>query len=310
MSKNTLLIILVFFLSAGLVYMAVDKVAERKSRQLMEEEYKIKEDDIQRLLDESAQLKEKLEEEKKIIQPEKLTDVFGEPTPSYEMQFESTSDREAEEVVTEINCGSIKERILNFFSYLDRRDYIKEYELKDGTYAFYKETITELSKERPVAGEEHFPAGLKKNIYHFYRALNKKTIIFIKDVVKNEKDITEQTMDYFYQLQIRCEDTKQFLPSFDTLYEYSHFFLNTLGGKAYLFRLESKIRILLLYYSIMIIHEADNREINKYGFDIRSIISIIEDDLNNYSKYYLSEKYMGEIAKIKKNFTMPFPAAS
>jgi len=101
-----------------------------------------------------------------------------------------------------------------------------------------------------------------------------------------------------------------FLPPFDDLYEYSHFFLNTLGGTAYLFRLESRMRILLFYYSTMIIHEANVREINKYGIDIRPYIKVLEDELNNYSMFYYSDKYLNEIELVKKKYPLPYPVES
>jgi hypothetical protein len=149
-----------------------------------------------------------------------------------------------------------------------------------------------------------------KNAYHFYRAISKRNIILIKEIIEKEKNIIEQTIDYFYQQHISCEDNEMFLPPFDDLYEYSHFFLNTLGGTAYLFRLESRLRILLFYYSTMIIHESNVREINKYGIDIRPYIKVLEDELNNYSMFYYSDKYLNEIELVKKKYPLPYPVES
>ncbi len=193
---------------------------------------------------------------------------------------------------------------------MDTREYIKEYQLKNGTYAYFKNISSKLYEDKPMVGEKNFPEGILKNAYHFYRTISKRNIVLIKDIFEKEKDIVEQTIDYFYQQQIHCSDTEMFLPPFDALYEYSNFFLNTLGGTAYLFRLDSRMRILLFYYSTMIIHEANMREINKYGIDIRPYIKILEDELNSYTKFYYSDKYMHEIQMVKKNYHMLSPTGS
>ncbi len=309
MKKNVISIISIALLLSGLVYLIMDKISSRKSQELLKNEYKMKDEDIQYLLKETAELKETLKREREVIEPtqEKLADVFGEETPSSEVSHEST---ENENVVPAIDCNSINKRVINFFSYLDKREYIKEYQLENGTYALFKNVTAKLYKQKPIVGEKNSPGDILKNTYHFYRTISKNNIILIKDIIEKEKDIAEQTMDYFYQQHIRCANADKILPPFDALYEYAHFFLNTLGGKAYLFRLKSRIRILLLYYSTMIIHEANLREINKYGIDIRPYIKRLEDELNNFSKFYYSEKYLHEIETVKKKYPAPFPVES
>lgn len=309
MKKNTVSIISIALLLTGLVYLVMDKISSRKSQELLENEYKLKNEEVQSLQKESAELKETLKKERGVIAPtqEKLADVFGEGTPLHEVFHEST---ENETVLPAIDCNSINKRVVNFFSYLDKREYIIEYQLENGTYSLFKNISAKLYKQKPIVGEKNSPGDILKNTYHFYRTISKNNIILIKDIIEKEKDIAEQTMDYFYQQHIHCANADKILPPFDALYEYAHFFLNTLGGKAYLFRLESRMRILLLYYSTMIIHEANVREINKYGIDIRPYIKRLEDELNNFSKFYYSDKYLHEIETVKKKYFLPSPVES
>jgi len=335
MNKSVVVIICIAFLlsGTGLAYLLVDKIKARKSQELLENEYKKKDEKIQHLQEETVVLKEKLKKKRALLEPqqEKLSAVFGEKAPSSEDSLESAEEdslesaeevslESAEEVSLEstknenivplIDCSGINNKIINFFSYLDTREYIKEYQLKSGTYTHFKSITSKLHEQKPIVVEKKFPGDILKNAYHFYRALSKRNIILIKDIIEKEKNVIEQTIDYFYQQHIRCKDNEMFLPPFDDLYEYSHFFLNTLGGTAYLFRLESRMRILLFYYSTMIIHEANVREINKYGIDIRPYIKVLEDELNNYSMFYYSDKYLNEIELVKKKYPLPYPVES
>jgi len=343
MNKSVVVIIFIAFLlsGTGLAYLLVDKIKARKSQELLENEYKKKDEKILHLQEETVALKEKLKKKRKLLEPqqEKLSAVFGEKTPSSKVSLKSAEEvslepaeevslesaeevslEPAEEVFLEsaknenivpaIDCSGINSKIINFFSYLDTREYIKEYQLKSGTYAHFKSITSKLHEQKPIVVEKKFPGDILKNAYHFYRALSKRNIILIKDIIEKEKNVIEQTIDYFYQQHIRCKDNEMFLPPFDDLYEYSHFFLNTLGGTAYLFRLESRMRILLFYYSTMIIHEANVREINKYGIDIRPYIKVLEDELNNYSMFYYSDKYLNEIELVKKKYPLSYPVES
>ena len=319
MNKSVVAIICIAFLlsGTGLAYLLVDKIKARKSQELLENEYKKKDEKIQHLQEETVVLKEKLKKKRALLEPqqEKLSAVFGEKAPSSEDSLESAEEvslesTKNENIVPLIDCSGINNKIINFFSYLDTREYIKEYQLKSGTYTHFKSITSKLHEQKPIVVEKKFPGDILKNAYHFYRALSKRNIILIKDIIEKEKNVIEQTIDYFYQQHIRCKDNEMFLPPFDDLYEYSHFFLNTLGGTAYLFRLESRMRILLFYYSTMIIHEANVREINKYGIDIRPYIKVLEDELNNYSMFYYSDKYLNEIELVKKKYPLPYPVES
>lgn len=309
MTKSVLSIIFSTLLLSGLVYLVVDKISARKSQELLEDEFRVKGEEVQRLVEETVELKQTLKKEREVIEPppEKLAVVFGEDTPLAEAPPESAEDKI---VVAAVDCNLINKKIVNFFSYLDKREYIKEYQLEVSTYDHFKNITAKLYEQKPVVGEKNLLGDILKNTYHFYRTIKKRNIILIKDIIHKEKDVLEQTMDYFYTQHIHCENADKILPPFDALYEYSYFFLNTLGGKAYIFRLESRLRILLLYYSTMIIHEANLKEINKYGIDLLPHIKRLEDELNNYSRFYYSDKYLNEIKMVKEKYPLSSPVSS
>lgn len=300
MGKSTLYTISAFLLigGLGLTYMIMNKSASTKSQKFLA-------DKVQLLKDKTSKISKIFKEKKKISEEEKspdVPDVYEAKLADSDEQVGSTQEKK---IVVTTDCESVNARILDLFSLIDQRPYVKEHKLDKGTYAFFKDIVTKLSNKKPIHGEEHYPEDILKNAYHFYRTISKSNIILIKGIIENEKDIVEQTMHDFYQQHLLCDDNQKFLPPFGVLYEYAHFFWKTLGGKAYLFRLGSKNRILMLYYSTLIIHEANLIEINKYGLDINPLINMLEDDLINYSKILILDGYLSEIRKIKKFYKEP-----
>ena len=49
------------------------------------------------------------------------------------------------------------------------------------------------------------------------------------------------------------------------------FFLNTLGGRSYMLRRESKLRMLVSYYAILIVDRANDEKFNRYGIDVPAV---------------------------------------
>ena len=52
------------------------------------------------------------------------------------------------------------------------------------------------------------------------------------------------------------------------IYNYAGFFLQSMGGRSYLFRREPGIRMLTLYYSLLVLDQANRAGLNAEGIDI------------------------------------------
>lgn len=303
MSKSTLYTISAFLLigGLGLTYMIMNKSASTESQKFLA-------DKVQLLKDKTSKLKKIFKEKKKISEEGKspdVPDVYEAKLSDSDEQVGGTQEKKIVITTDSTDCESVNAKILNLFSLIDQRNYVKGHQLEKGTYAFFKDIVTKLSNKKPVPGEEFEPEDILKNAYHFYRTISKNNIILIKTIIEKENNIVEQTLHDFYQQHMLCDDNQNLLPPFVVLYEYAHFFWKTLGGKAYLFRLDSKNRILMLYYSTLIIHEANIREINKYGLDINPLIHMLENDLKSYSKVFILDGYLSEIKKIKEFYEAP-----
>ena len=190
-----------------------------------------------------------------------------------------------------------------FFAYLDQQDYIKEYGLEEGTQRHFLTLLAELSAHPPViSGETRDIYTLTHNMAHFYRVIQKDNIFLVKDILYHEHEIVEQVADLLYEWII--EEIRRNNPDVKTstkdLYEYAGFFLNTLSGKAYLARRLSKIRMIVLYYSLLILDTANRADLNQYGIDILPPLNLLMDDIENQRNLDYQRKYLRRLGSIKR----------
>ncbi|OPX41542.1 MAG: hypothetical protein DRH24_05825 [Deltaproteobacteria bacterium] len=193
--------------------------------------------------------------------------------------------------------------VRNFFDYLDQRDYIKTYRLKNGTQRHFLLLLAKLSANPPVvSGETRDIYTLTHNMAHFYRVIDKKNISIVKDVLSHEREIIEPTMEMLYEWiteEIKRKN-KEVKTSTGDLYEYACFFLNTMSGKAYLARRDSKTRILMIYYSLLILDKANRENLNHNGIDILPPLNMLVDDITSQMGLDYKEKYLQRLYYIKK----------
>ena len=222
------------------------------------------------------------------IPQQKLKEVFGPPTsaltdegsPSYE---------------------ELEQQIKAFFTYLDEQDYVQAYELKGGTYHQFQQTIKKLSTNLPtISGETASLYNLYRNMAHFFRVLGKKRIHLIRDILQNEAEILESVMQTFYLwlTDSSANEAKSIRPSLNVMYAYSGFFLNTLAGKSYLLRRDSKIRRLTTYYAVLMIDKANDENLNSTGIDIRPHIDFLINDIQSQIGLIHQKQYLIQLEQL------------
>ena len=261
----------------------------------LEQEEGLHQGRIEELEEQVYSLEEELEkQEDKLIPKEKLTEVFGEEAATVTPEEK------------ELRCEDIKQNITAFFNHLDKQAYVQSYGIKEGSYEFFKQILTQLSETTPrVTGEMVELTTLMSNIAYFYRVLGKKRVNFIREVLKNESDITESVLTTFYQWTTscdRCDEMAKECPSLETLYEYAGFFLNTLGGRNYLMRRNSQLRIFTGYYCLLILDKANDETLNRYGIDIRPHIKSLLSEINNTKSLMYKKRYVEKLKILKAKY--------
>jgi len=211
-------------------------------------------------------------------------------------------ETEATKAGTERNeYNLLLEEVKRFCRYLDSRAYVREYDVFEGTYGRGLDMITHLVEKRPrVSGETQNMAALTANLFHLYRVIGGKNIQLIKEVFIHERNRTEKTMDLIYRWLIMdmTQPNARTAISLEAFYDYGAFFLSTLAGKSYLARRDSKLRILVTYYSILIVYKAETEHRNCYGIDIRPHVKKLEDDILSYKNLEQGEGYLKKLEEI------------
>lgn len=288
-------VILLLGISSYVVYDQIEKWHKRSLENAMEqgrEEWQKKTEDLKAKI---AELHEEQEQQgNALIAEEKMVEVFGED--SAEVSPEKT----------EISCEELEQQLTYFFNYLDKKNYKEIYELEEGTQDLFQKMVEQLSDNPPiVTGELKGIPTLIRNMAHFYRVLGRKKVEYVKEILKYESDVMETIMATIFSLFAsgdRCETLKKDLPSAEVMYEYASFFLNTLSGKSYLLRRDSKVRILTSYYCVLILNMANDETLNKYGIDIRPYIDSTIQDMNNQKRLVYRRPYLETLAGLKKKY--------
>ena len=238
---------------------------------------------------------------------EELTSMKGEAIPERKLKEVFGSDAAASKEEESLGFEEIQQQVIAFFSYLDEQDYVQAYHLKGGTYQQFLSGLEKLSTNPPsITDETASLYNLYRNMAHFFRVLGKKRVNLARDVLQNEGEILESAMQtlYLWATDETADREKTGQPTLKTLYNYSAFFLNTLAGKSYLLRRNSKIRLLTTYYSILILDRANDQQLNPAGIDIRPHIERLRYDLQNQIGLINQKQYLERLQQLADKYGM------
>jgi hypothetical protein len=294
------LIILLVLVAAALVayFLFQGKKPEEKSAQ-------------DRIVEESAPEERKAEEKKTSVGKPVPTQEEGAPqvaarTPVKREPTLPKAIKEGRPTEMEDYCSKIEQGVQDFFTYLNKERYVRNLEADMDSYEHFKSVMKKLSSEPPVpAGENMDTLIMTRNIYHFYRLLEREEIRLIREIMRNEADSLELNLDIFYKwlmLGDQCPDPEKIRPSLEVLYQYAGFFLNTIGGRAYLYRRSLNVRLLISYYSLLIVHEADKMGKNNYGIDVFPEITPLAREISLYPDFHFQNEYILQLTKLQNYY--------
>jgi hypothetical protein len=204
-------------------------------------------------------------------------------------------------------CLQTADKILLFFEHLDSQNYIRDYALKGSSLDHFRGIINKLMANPPVVVRETDDLfAILNNMAHFFRILGPKDIMLIKDVLIHERELIEPTMALFYkwsEIGPGCSDKELDIDlPLPGLYEYAGYFINTLGGQSYLFRRELYLRILIRYYSILIIDRANSVDANRYGIDIRYTLDSLISEIQGNDTLIYKQEYLEKLVRLQENY--------
>jgi type II secretory pathway pseudopilin PulG len=204
-------------------------------------------------------------------------------------------------------CKGTADRIDAFFARLDKEDYIIAFNLEGGSKVYFTTIINKMLANKPtITRETDNLLAILQNAAHFYRVLGEKNIFILKKIMALEKGHYEEVMADFFSLIVhreQCQDTEYpiQLPMED-MYSYSTFFLNTLGGQAYLFRREPAFRTLVKYYCVLVMDLANMKNANPLGIDIRYPINGLIEELTATTGLEDKDKYLDNLLQLQGKY--------
>ncbi len=169
------------------------------------------------------------------------------------------------------DCAKVVADLRALAGRLDRRDYVREWELPDGVYGLLTGSALDLADKRPqVVGELTRLDTVLANVSHGYLVLGRQRLERILRLIREEPDMLEpMAMALFRWLRVRdrCGDPVDRGPGVHAQYDYAAFALNSLGGQAYLRRRPAKIEALAGFYALLILDRSIEDGYNPYGLD-------------------------------------------
>ncbi len=205
---------------------------------------------------------------------------------------------------SELSVETVHARLMKFFAYIDQKGYLKSHGIEGASYEHCKSMVDRLLLSSPViSGESQDMLTLLKNITYLFGVLGKNDTLLVRDIINGESEIIEPTMKLFYMWMDPAQairGTGRITIPFEKQYEYAAYFLQTIGGKAYLFRRDSKTRLLVSYYCIIILDLANQETLNKYGVDIRPLVSSLITEIRNSKVLADKQEYLAALNIIKK----------
>jgi hypothetical protein len=88
------------------------------------------------------------------------------------------------------------------------------------------------------------------------------------------------------------------------MYGYASYLLDTFGGRSYLLRRNSRIRLLTTYYCIRVIDTAGDRNLNPNGVDIRPLIASTLAEIRSQTGLVYQKSYVSELERLARKYRL------
>jgi len=199
------------------------------------------------------------------------------------------------------------DEINSFYTHLDQQPYMQSFGFKESSKAHFSKLLQKLVNNPPVVIRETDDLfTLLQNTAHFFRILGKDNINMLKTILEKEGGSFEKMLNAFYSLTYHPEYLEReyslSIPA-HSLTDYAGFFLNTMGGRLYLFRRDSTSRMVVSYYAIITIDRANDNGNGRHGIDLRpAILSLIDEIEIGGSRLQLKDEYLDTLYDLQVKY--------
>ncbi|MCI5139568.1 MAG: hypothetical protein D3922_14425, partial [Candidatus Electrothrix sp. AR1] len=74
------------------------------------------------------------------------------------------------------------------------------------------------------------------------------------------------------------------------------------GGRSYLFRRAPGTRLLVNYYAVLILDQANKKQLNSYGLDIREQLPWLIEEMEANNRLAHRERYLDKLYELAENY--------
>ncbi len=239
----------------------------------------------------------------------------GEALPSTTTEAASTPSATVEQPIAQPqaplpgpqSAAAAADQLERFFVHLDQQAYMADFHLADKSRAHFIKILQKLLEQPPaITRETDDYFTLLKNTAHFFRIIGKENTLALKGILDRERDSLEPILHAFYILTENPQTLKERFAldvAREPLYDYACFFLNTIGGRLYLFRRDAASRMVVSYYAIVTIDTANNRGYNRLGIDLRPFVdALIEEMESAGGRLRYKEAYLDTLYDLKERY--------
>ncbi len=242
-------------------------------------------------------------------QPTSPVNPFGQ---NEGMRTDTETATDASSIIKQRYSGGGNPQLLvdelnSFYAHLDQQPYVQNFGLNKPIKAYFSGLIQKLVEHPPVIYRETDNLfTVLQNTAHFFRVLGKDNIIILKEILNKEHNSFERVLKAFYGLTYQPEYLKKeyglsIPPAIRT--DYAAFFLNTMGGRLYLFRRDPLSRMVVSYYAIITIDRANSEGNGGHGIDLRPAIrSLIEEIENGGGRLQLKDEYLDVLYDLQEKY--------
>lgn len=199
------------------------------------------------------------------------------------------------------------DKMNTFYLHLDQQPYIEDLALQEPSRIYFSKLLQKLADNPPtVIRETDNLYTLLRNTAHFFRILGKKNIVISKKILATENNYFEQNANTLYRLTAYPEVLKkEFNLSIEpkVITDYAAFFLNTMGGRLYLFRRDSTTRMVVTFYAIKAIDRANKAGDSGHGIDLRPAIPALIEEMENGGRLlHFREHYLDALYDLQEKY--------
>ncbi len=241
-----------------------------------------------------------------ITHADKPSGLLPSELPETPTDIKQSPNLDKEEPVKISICSEPAKQLDTFYQSLDKEAYMSAYKIDGSSKNHFSKLIQKLLANPPqVTRESDDLYTILRNTAHFFRISGKDNILMMKGILDNEKNKLEQILSDYYLLvsNAECSTSGYGNVDKDALYEYACFFLNTMGGRLYLFRRDSLSRMVVTYYAVLLVDEANIQNNNRHGIALRPVVDMLINEMEmGGSSLKKSDIYLNKLYDLKEKY--------